>query len=84
MAEADLSKIVNLIMENPKLIEQIKNLASQNSENQEQAREAISEGQEEKAANIDEKSVEAGAEAQPRNSNRRRKESIQWFLILKS
>ena len=28
MAEADLSKIVNLIMENPKLIEEIKNLAS--------------------------------------------------------
>lgn len=31
MAEADLSKIVNLIMENPKLIEEIKNLASQKS-----------------------------------------------------
>ena len=29
MAEADLSKIVNLIMENPKLIEEIKSLASQ-------------------------------------------------------
>ena len=28
MAEADLSKIVNLIMENPKLIAEIKNLAS--------------------------------------------------------
>ena len=29
MAEADLSRIVNLIMENPKLIEEIKNMASQ-------------------------------------------------------
>ena len=29
MAETDLSKIVNLIMENPKLIEEIKNLSVQ-------------------------------------------------------
>ena len=29
MAEADLSKIVNLIMENPKLIEEIKGLAGE-------------------------------------------------------
>ena len=43
MAEADLSKIVNLIMENPKLIEQIKNLASQNSENKESEAEAAAE-----------------------------------------
>ena len=28
MAEADISKIIGLIMENPKLIEEIKNLAS--------------------------------------------------------
>lgn len=29
MAETDLSKIVNLIMENPKLIEEIKNLSAE-------------------------------------------------------
>lgn len=37
MAEADLSKIVNLIMENPKLIEEIKNLGAERSETEEAA-----------------------------------------------
>ncbi len=32
MAETDLSKIVNLIMENPKLIEEIKNLSTEKAE----------------------------------------------------
>lgn len=32
MAEADLSKIINLIMENPTLIEQIKGLAAKSDE----------------------------------------------------
>ena len=32
MAEADLSKIVNLIMENPHIIEEIKKLSNNNSE----------------------------------------------------
>ena len=32
MAETDLSKIVNLIMENPKLIEEIKNLSTEKVE----------------------------------------------------
>ncbi len=32
MAETDLSKIVNLIMENPKLIEEIKNLSAEKGE----------------------------------------------------
>ena len=32
MSEVDLSKIVNLIMNNPKLIEEIKNLSSQEKE----------------------------------------------------
>ncbi len=32
MAETDLSKIVNLIMENPKLIEEIKNLGAERNE----------------------------------------------------
>jgi len=40
MAEADLSRIVNLIMENPKLIAEIKNMASQNKENSEDVKEA--------------------------------------------
>ena len=42
MAENDLSKIVNLIMENPKLIEEIKNLGAVGEEKKETAeREAL-------------------------------------------
>jgi hypothetical protein len=37
MAETDLSKIVNLIMENPKLIEEIKNLGAKESEKESEA-----------------------------------------------
>lgn len=37
MAEADLSKIVSLIMENPSLIEQISNLAKQGEDNSHEA-----------------------------------------------
>ena len=37
MAEADLSKIVNLIMENPKLIEEIRSIASKSEESAESA-----------------------------------------------
>lgn len=37
MAEADLSKIVNLIMENPKLIEEIKNLGADKAQTEEPA-----------------------------------------------
>ena len=33
MAEADLSKIVSLIMENPSLIEEIKSMVNKNEEN---------------------------------------------------
>ena len=36
MAEADLSKIVNIIMENPKLVEQIRDMVA-NSEREEEA-----------------------------------------------
>lgn len=32
MAETDLSKIINLIMENPSLVEQIRNLASESEQ----------------------------------------------------
>lgn len=35
MAEADLAKIVNLIMENPKLIEEIKNLGAEKAATEE-------------------------------------------------
>lgn len=42
MAEADLSKIVNLIMENPSLVEQISNLAK-GSEDKPPAEETIAE-----------------------------------------
>ena len=38
MAETDLSKIVNLIMENPKLIEEIKNLGAGESKTEEEAK----------------------------------------------
>lgn len=41
MAEPDLSRIVNLIMENPKLIEEIKNLSS--SENDSEEKGAVTE-----------------------------------------
>ncbi len=37
MAEADLSKIVSLIMENPSLIEQISNLAKQSEDSSPEA-----------------------------------------------
>ncbi len=40
MAEADLSRIVNLIMENPKLIEEIRSIASSSEENAESAQPA--------------------------------------------
>lgn len=50
MAEPDLSRIVNLIMENPKLIEEIKNLGAKDEE----AKEA-----EEAAPREEEKSAES-------------------------
>lgn len=45
MAEPDLSRIVNLIMENPKLIEEIKNLSSSenNSEEKRETTEVVAE-----------------------------------------
>lgn len=52
MSEVDLSKIVNLIMNNPKLIEEIKNLSSEGKETEDAAS-----GTEEK--NIDEPIAEA-------------------------
>ena len=40
MAETDISKIVGLIMENPKLIEEIKSLANSESKKEEKANDA--------------------------------------------
>ena len=57
MAETDLSKIVNLIMENPKLIEEIKNLST----NKEKAESA--ESDKEEPASIIDKSEKAAAPA---------------------
>lgn len=76
MAEADLSKIVNLIMENPKLIEQIKNLASQNSQSEAPSPEIEVDGEVESAEPAEEKSVEASTYSPPRNDNRVRRNSL--------
>lgn len=57
MAEADLSKIVNLIMENPKLIEEIKNLGAESSKTEEVTSviEAAPDAEKETAADTDSK-----------------------------
>ena len=76
MAEADLSKIVNLIMENPKLIEQIKNLASQNQEGDIATTEAVPDDAVENSESVNEKSVEASVFSIPKNDNRARRNSL--------
>ena len=76
MAEADLSKIVNLIMENPKLIEQIKNLASQNQEGDIATTEAVPDDAVENSESVNEKSVEASVFSMPKNDNRARRNSL--------
>lgn len=43
MAEADLSKIVNLIMENPDLVEQIRSLANSEEAGKEETKERVAE-----------------------------------------
>ena len=75
MAEADLSRIVNLIMENPKLIEEIKNLASQNSPSEESELKAAAEAQEEATA-IEGEGVAASAYPYVKNDNRARRNSL--------
>ncbi len=75
MAEADLSKIVSLIMENPKLIEQIKNLASQNSEGEEPEIKADS-AEAEVIESADTESAEVSTYAPVKNDNRSRRNTL--------
>ena len=63
MAEPDLSRIVNLIMENPKLIEEIKNLSS--SENNTEEKSAVTEVVAEEA----EAATETASSGAVRNEN---------------
>ena len=64
----DLSKIVNLIMENPKLIEEISNLAKNEKPTSPEAEESISESNNNSAENI--AAVDTYTTQKPRKSRR--------------
>jgi len=73
MAETDLSKIVNLIMENPKLIEEIKNLGAKDSTSE---IEAVSEPAEEQPPAPVKEDVPSSYEVNENVNRIRRKELL--------
>lgn len=76
MAEADLSKIVNLIMENPKLIEEIKNLAS-GEDKRSEAEAALTNGEEiEERVSSEKESVTANTYPTIKNEGRARRNDL--------
>ncbi len=76
MAEADLSKIVNLIMENPKLIEEIKNLASRESAKDEVTAEAASNEAKEITQASENESAEVNTYPFAKNDSRARRNGL--------
>jgi hypothetical protein len=73
MADNDLSRIVNLIMENPKLIEEIKSIAKTDTESEENriSTDALPEKSEETVSETEESPSE-----RPRDSKKRRNELL--------
>lgn len=70
MAEADLSKIVNLIMENPKLIEEIKNL------NKDAEKQEVTSQKEEVAESVINETETPDSYAPPENISRVRRRDL--------
>ena len=73
MAEADISKIIGLIMENPNLVEQIRALADKTDKSENENTDAVRE-------KIDEPSIKASTVPQPKSKRRELLTALKPYL----